>query len=264
MSCRRGYGSAVSPSSAHVRPEDLVPRLREVLRAAVHVQAVGERVPERAHVPAGVAGRLEHGHVVAALHELVGAGQPGDAPAGDDDPLRPAGRRPHGLPVRPRRRPGPWRTPSASRRPPRRRTRRSSALRGGSRVSVPAPCSSPRLSGSRARTRIRPARDSPDRPGHERAGESRPGRRRADPARSGCQNSMRAAELDDAWRGDAPVPQAEVGARDVGVEGALPQVGSTPPFQLCQFQTLKASNRSCRFTSPKIFVFLMSERSWLR
>jgi len=85
------------PQLRHVRPEDLVPRLREVLRAAIHVEAVGERVAERAHVPAGVAGRLEHGHVVAALHQLVRAGQARDAPAGDHDPLRPPGRRPHGL-----------------------------------------------------------------------------------------------------------------------------------------------------------------------
>ena len=81
----------------HVAVEDLVARLREVLRAPVDVQAVGERVAERAHVAAGVAGGLEHGHVVASLHQLVRAREPGDAAAGDDHALRPSGRGTDGL-----------------------------------------------------------------------------------------------------------------------------------------------------------------------
>ncbi len=68
-----------------------VARICEVLGAHVGVEAVGQRIADRLHVPAGAARCLEHRDVVAALHQLERAAQPADAAAGDDDALSPRG-----------------------------------------------------------------------------------------------------------------------------------------------------------------------------
>ena len=58
-----------------------------MLGAAVDVEPVRQRIADRADVPARAPRRLQHGDVVAASDELVGAAQAADAAAGDDDAL---------------------------------------------------------------------------------------------------------------------------------------------------------------------------------
>src|SRR5262249_16284641 len=79
-----------------VLPVMIVPGPGEVLCADVGVEPVREQVADRPDVPAGSARGLEHGDVVAALHQLVGATEPADPRATADDPPR----RPPRLPTR--------------------------------------------------------------------------------------------------------------------------------------------------------------------
>ncbi len=59
-----------------------------MFRADIGVEAVGQRIADRLHMPARAARRFEHGDIVAALHEFISAAQAADAAARDDDALR--------------------------------------------------------------------------------------------------------------------------------------------------------------------------------
>jgi len=65
---------------------------REFLGAHVGVKTVGQRIADGFHMAARAARRLQNGDLVAAFHQFVGAGQAGDAAAGDDDLFRAARR----------------------------------------------------------------------------------------------------------------------------------------------------------------------------
>ena len=71
-----------------VFPVQVISGLGEVLRPAVDVKTVGQAFADRAHVAAGAARCFKNGDVVAALHQFVGAAQPGESCAGDDHALR--------------------------------------------------------------------------------------------------------------------------------------------------------------------------------
>src|SRR5256884_5319714 len=66
-------------------PVTVVARLSEVLSTSIYIKPVCEPLADSAHMTSGSPRCLQDGHVVASLHQFVGARKPGNAGPSDYD-----------------------------------------------------------------------------------------------------------------------------------------------------------------------------------
>src|SRR6059058_5311966 len=80
-----GIGECRQVELSNVLPVTVVARLSEVLSTSIYIKPVCEPLADSAHMTSGSPRCLQDGHVVASLHQFVGARKPGNAGPSDYD-----------------------------------------------------------------------------------------------------------------------------------------------------------------------------------